>query len=117
MTCKANGNSIFLPAAGYQTISYYEGYGTDCYYWTSSRYSDAVSGYCLSGRQNVALSLEAKARYLGLMVRPVTTIGSSEGGGGDITGGHTPGDSQQTDDDESGSGSAGSGDTGNPIGD
>ena len=36
VTSKINGNSIFLPAAGYRIYTYLSDTGTDGYYWSSS---------------------------------------------------------------------------------
>ena len=107
-------NSIFLPAAGYQTGGYYQEIGSGCHYWTSVYYNDGDS-YALIGNQ-AGDSVTAEHRYYGVSVRAVTTAGANEGGGGDITGGHNQGGSQGTGGDGNGSGNAGSGDTGGTIG-
>ena len=107
---------IFLPAAGYQSKSFYEQINTGCYYWTSA--VDSANGFSknLYG-SSTEKNTDKIERYLGLSVRPVTTAGSNEGGGGDISGGHSQGGSQQTGDDGGeGSGGAGTGDTGGIIG-
>lgn len=109
------GNSIFLPAAGYQGGSYYYEAGTGCYYWTSSLYNDGISNYLHGTSTTYAVETE-RMRYLGFAVRPVTTAGTDEGGGGDITGGHNQGGSQQTGGEGGeGSGGAGTGNTGGTI--
>ena len=62
-----NGNSIFLPAAGYRFDTRGDYQGSDGYYWSSS----------LSGDSNFACSLDYYdwlncIRYLGQSVRPVS---------------------------------------------
>ena len=109
------GHQIFLPAAGYQRQSFYQDIDDDCYYWTASLYNDSDS-YILHGT-SAEKATNWLTRCYGLSVRPVTTAGADEGGGGDITGGHNQGGSQQTGDEGgTGSGGAGTGDTGGTIG-
>ena len=66
-----NGNSIFLPAAGYRLSTYLSDAGSNGYYWSSSLYTDYPyfawgvyfnSGNVYSGRDN---------RFAGFSVRPV----------------------------------------------
>ncbi len=72
VTSKTNGNSIFLPAAGYR----YEGgllnEGSNGYYWSSSLTTDepyrAWGVYFDSDEVNRLIG----RRYLGFSVRPVT---------------------------------------------
>ena len=45
VTSKSNGNSIFLPAAGYRFESSLLYDGNEGYYWSSSLYTDDVSPY------------------------------------------------------------------------
>lgn len=108
-------NSIFLPAAGYQSASFYEQIERDCYYWTGALYNDG-DAYLLHGSQTTSPGVEANHRYYGVSIRPVTTAGSEQGGGGDITGGHQQGGSQQTSYDGQGGGNAGTGNTGTTVG-
>ena len=67
-----NGNSIFLPAAGYISIRSLSNVGTSGHYWTSTPYgSYDKSAYQLlfgSGYQSVGNAV----RYYGHTVRPVT---------------------------------------------
>ena len=109
------GNSIFLPAAGYQEGSYYKEPGAGCYYWTSTLYNDGNSNYLHGNNTTHAVDTDYM-RYLGFAVRPVTTAGANEGGGGGITGGAGSGNSGQTGGEGTGTGGAGSGDTGSTIG-
>ena len=114
------GNSIFLPAAGYQENTFYQDTDAKCYYWTSSLYDNATGqSYYFHGEQtgDNAHITDMLQRYYGLSIRPVTTAGTDEGGGGDITGGHQSGHSQQTGNDGNGGGNAGTGNTGGTIGD
>ena len=113
---KGGYNSIFLPAAGYQTAGFFEQIGSGCHYWTAAYYSDGDS-YALCGSQTAAASVAPEHRYYGISVRAVTTAGANEGGGGDITGDHNQGSSQKTGGDGTGTGGAGKGDTGGQIGD
>ena len=112
------GNSIFLPAAGYQEGSYYTALGTDCYYWTSTKNIDSQA-YFLHGDNTTRTSLNGFERFYGLSVRPVTKAGTIEGGGeGSITGQHKRGGVSQTGGSGgNGSGWAGTGNTGSTIGD
>ena len=107
------GKSIFLPANGYQNASYYEAIGTECYYWTSSISNDAQAWY-LHGTATTNATSDID-RFYGLAIRPVTTVGTEEGGGGDITGGHKQGGSQQTGGEGTGGGNAGTGNTGGTV--
>ena len=72
VTSKSNGNSIFLPAAGYRygaSLDYSGSYG---YYWLSSlaaSYSDyAYDLFFYSGN----CSWSTNSRYYGFSVRPVS---------------------------------------------
>ena len=73
VTSKTNGNSIFLPAAGYSLDGSFKNTGSDGYYWSSSddTYSaTSYHAYCLrftSGR----LEKGSWSQYCGLSVRPV----------------------------------------------
>ena len=70
VTSKKNGNSIFLPAAGYRYNSYLNDAGSDGYYWSRSLCMDAVNAYYLYfGSRDVDWSNDY--RYYGLSVRPV----------------------------------------------
>lgn len=76
ITSKQNGNSIFLPAAGY-----YDGvitYGSADYsntsagyYWSSSAKSGSYSAYQLTFGQNTAGVIQDFWRYDGMTIRPV----------------------------------------------
>jgi len=79
-----NGNSIFLPAAGYRNVTDLNNVGSDGYYWSSSletdHYwnstlcwdyysSDAWYGGCVSYRND---DMGNGERCLGFSVRPVS---------------------------------------------
>ena len=72
VTSKINGNSIFLPAAGYRYNSDLNNAGSDGYYWSSSLRTDSSNyAYCLSfGSSYVGISSYYTRNY-GLSVRPV----------------------------------------------
>ena len=71
VTSKSNGNSIFLPAAGYRNISSLTGIGSTCYYWSSSPITDHPSG-ALYLYFSSSLTYEGNYnRFVGLSVRPV----------------------------------------------
>ena len=67
MTSKANGNSIFLPAAGYR-----DGTGSYGFYWSSSLYESrpSLAWYVYFYSGNV-VSGNSYDRDLGRSVRPV----------------------------------------------
>ena len=71
VTSNINGNSIFLPAAGYRYNSSLYKVGSLGYYWSSSLYSSgSYNAYCLNFRSdNVDWSYDQ--RYAGLSVRAV----------------------------------------------
>ena len=70
----ANGNSIFMPIAGFHWL-----YGRDSYvgvygnYWTGDKYEDDIDGYRLYLEcQEASAILNASFRYNGQNVRPVS---------------------------------------------
>ena len=71
VTSKSNGNSIFLPAAGYRYDSSLSSAGSCGYYWSSSLYTDTPShAYELTFYSSYVLR-GSRHRYSGLSVRPV----------------------------------------------
>ena len=72
VTSKKNGNSIFLPAAGYRYGSSLYGAGYSGYYWSSapSDYIDVIGAYYLSFNSD-SHSMDGSRRRDGLSVRPV----------------------------------------------
>ena len=68
-----NGNSIFLPAAGYHNDDYYGNAGSYGYYWSSSRTeaSRAAWHICFSSDGEKRYSVD---RYYGISVRPISEI-------------------------------------------
>ena len=75
---KTNGNSIFLPAAGYRFDDYLDHAGYDGYYWSSSLNTDSpyYAWYVdfLSGN----VDRNYNYRYDGLSVRPVCKMVKDE---------------------------------------
>lgn len=71
VTSMINGNSIFLPAAGYCYGSKHSKVGTSAYYWSGSLYDACSSGayYLFFKLNDVTLSLNN--RNYGYSVRPV----------------------------------------------
>ena len=71
VTSKKNGNSIFLPAAGYRDVSSLSNAGSYGSYWSSSLYTYIASyAYCLGfGSSNVGW--HSSDRCYGRSVRPV----------------------------------------------
>ena len=71
VTSKTNGNSIFLPAAGYRSISDLNGAGSGGYYWSSSR-STSSTYYAYSlGFNSDRVYSDSFSRDYGQSVRPV----------------------------------------------
>lgn len=70
VTSRTNGNSIFLPAAGYRNNSDLNDAGSNCNYWTSSLYEyNSYSYYAY--RWYSSSGLDRSSRYYGCSVRPV----------------------------------------------
>ena len=65
-----NGNTIFLPAAGFNREDKQVGAGEVGYYWTSSAYHDYSSSESLYF-YNVQVDWYNDNRYIGLPIRPV----------------------------------------------
>ena len=71
VTSKKNGNSIFLPAAGYRYDSSLDYAGSYGYYWSSSLYTgDPKFAYYLYFT-SVGVDWDGNYRYIGFTVRPV----------------------------------------------
>ena len=89
---KKNGNSIFLPAAGYRYNSNLNDAGFYGYYWSSSLYTgDNSNAYSLYFRSSELVELRYYYRYYGFSVRAVfegdalintyaVSVSSGEGG-------------------------------------
>ena len=69
-----NGNSIFLPAAGYRSNSGLSNAGSYGGYWGSSLYTDASSYACFLGFLSSNVYSNVDSRYYGQSVRPVLRI-------------------------------------------
>ena len=71
ITSKSNGNSIFLPAAGYRQYSKFDGEGSFGRYWTS----DLTQANCSSAKRmyldSILIDWADDDRCCGLPVRPV----------------------------------------------
>ena len=70
VTSKKNGNSIFLPAAGYRSGSSLNGAGYGRY-WSSSLYTDGPSHAYELGFNSGSVYWNNNSRYCGQSVRPV----------------------------------------------
>ena len=70
VTSKSNGNSIFLPAAGWRLDSLLDRAGNYGYYWSSSLYTDSPFAW-LVDIDSRGVSRCIVERYPGLSVRPV----------------------------------------------
>ena len=68
VTSRTNGNSIFLPAAGYRKDSSLIGAGSIYYYWSSSRLSDLYQSYAYILHNTTD---PIYSRCYGFSVRPV----------------------------------------------
>ena len=69
-----NGNSIFLPAAGYRYFSSLYDAGSDSDYWSSSLYTGSPYRACrlsFSSNRVGVVRVSDRSRYYGLSVRPV----------------------------------------------
>ena len=75
ITSKSNGNSIFLPAAGYYSGSSLDYGGSFGYYWSRTLSSSSTSSaYILMFNSSVIIT-SGNARRCGMPVRPVQTPG------------------------------------------
>lgn len=115
-----NGNSIFLPSAGYQEGTLYTDLDSEANYWTAT-HSIESEAYRLHATATDKQPAQALERFYGLSIRPVLPAGAEAGKGGDITGGHKKGGSTDTGGNGSGSngsggGNAGTGNTGGTLG-
>ena len=68
----SNGNSIFIPAAGYWDGTTVLNAGSEGYYWSSSLYTDKCYGAWDMFFVSYTFFMEAYVRFLGQSVRPVT---------------------------------------------
>lgn len=73
VTSKSTGNSIFLPAVGYQHSTTPSGIGSYGYYWSSSLDTEAPynAWYLYFNAERRNLLTDSGYRYLGFSVRPV----------------------------------------------
>lgn len=70
-----NGNSIFLPAAGYKLDGYNVMVGQGIYYWDNNEYESGMAGI-LSGSATNGVSINATMNYnyATMPIRPVTNL-------------------------------------------
>lgn len=69
ITSVSNGNSIFLPVAGYVNGSSTVGGGVNGYYWSASAYDNGRVSYLTISNNSVSLGY--CSRYMGQSIRPV----------------------------------------------
>jgi hypothetical protein len=72
VTSKTNGNSIFLPAAGYWRYTELKETGSRGGYWTSSLLVNDPYYASVVGFHSGSVDMYGNARYYGMSVRPVT---------------------------------------------
>ena len=71
ITSKSNGNSIFLPAAGYRSGTSLGNAGSNGYYWSRSLDTSYSYNACNLGFNSSSISTYYSYRYYGQSVRPV----------------------------------------------
>ena len=71
VTSKTNGNSIFLPAAGYRYGPSLYNVGSYCNFWSSTLYTDSPSGAWQVYFYSSGISRNGSTRYIGKSIRPV----------------------------------------------
>ena len=72
VTSKVNGNTLFLPAAGYcGDYSYPMSTNSSASYWTRTLASYSSSAYYLYGNVNSTPEVDTDSRYYGRSIRPV----------------------------------------------
>ena len=71
-----NGNSIFMPAAGYYYFSYPGiDYGNRCCYWSDNEYSNNTQAlFLLYDDEKTKFGMYLYEKYVGLSVRPVQYV-------------------------------------------
>lgn len=73
-----NGNSIFIPATGYNTLGSLLFKNEGFAYWTSNNYSD-TNAYAFIKQQTNSQSMTTLERISGCVIRPVTSNPNAEG--------------------------------------
>ena len=74
---KTNGNSIFLPAAGYRYDTYLIDAGSGGYYWSSSLYTSRPYSAWHIGFDSDGVRRRGSNRYNGQSVRPVCPLSTN----------------------------------------
>ena len=73
VTSNTNGNSIFLPAAGYRSSTYLTYEGSHGYYWSSSLDTDyPIQAWSVHLYSSGVAQIIYERRFFGLSVRPVS---------------------------------------------
>ena len=72
-----NGNTLFIPAAGYFAGSGHNNAGSNCTLWSSSLNSDSPNFACRLGLDSVSIGLIVDSRYYGYSVRAVQHVSNS----------------------------------------
>ena len=70
----SNGNSLFLPAAGYYNNSDFNSAGSNGFYWSSSLYTDYPDA---AWNFSSGFNMSGYSRYYGFTVRPVRSSGQN----------------------------------------
>ena len=76
ITSNSNGNSIFLPAAGYYSESSLNYGGSFGYYWSRTLSSSGTSSAYILMFNSAVIITSGNGRLIGMPVRPVRTPGS-----------------------------------------
>ena len=79
----SNGNSLFLPAAGYYNNSDFSSAGSYGFYWSSSLYTDYPDA---AWNFSSGFNMSGYSRYYGFTVRPVRSSGQNSTPTGAING-------------------------------
>ena len=79
VTSKTNGNSIFLPAAGFRNVSDLNGAGYYGFYWSGLLRASGSNGAYYLGLDSGTVDCGYDERYYGISVRPVLSVGLTWG--------------------------------------
>ena len=70
VTCKANNNSILLPAAGYRNGTTHDRFGTQGFYWSSELYGGSARFLYFNSANNT-YTMDGNSCYYGQPIRPI----------------------------------------------